>query len=104
PTPPKPAPTPTPATPAGKTAAPVGGAGGWAVQVGTFSVSANADQLARRLSQNSRQAYVVDWQDRQGRTWKAVRVGNFANEAAARAAAAQLKSEMSLSGQVIDLR
>lgn len=102
PTPPKPAPA--PAAPAAKTVAPVGGAGHWAVQVGTFSVSTNADQLARRLSQNGRQAYVVDWQDRQGRTWKAVRVGNFANEAAARSAAAQLKSEMSLSGQVIDLR
>lgn len=100
PTPPKPAPT----APAVKTTAPVGGAGNWAVQVGTFSVSANADQLARRLSQNGRQAYVVDWQDRQGRTWKAVRVGNFANETTARGAAAQLRTEMNLSGQVIDLR
>lgn len=90
-------------SPASKTP-PVGGAGNWAVQVGTFSVSANAEQLARRLSQNGRQAYVVDWQDRQGRTWKAVRVGNFANEAAARGTAAQLKTEMNLSGQVIDLR
>lgn len=100
PTPPKPAAT---AAPAVKTA-PVGGAGHWAVQVGTFSVSANADQLARRLSQSGRQAYVVDWQDRQGRTWKAVRVGNFSGEAAARGVAAQLKSEMNISGQVIDLR
>ena len=100
-----------PATAAPATAAPAtatkptpGGGGHWAVQVGTFSVSANADQLAHRLSQSGRQAYVVDWQDRQGRTWKAVRVGNFAGEAAARGVAAQLKSEMNLSGQVIDLR
>lgn len=100
---PAPAPAPAAAAPASKTPQ-VGGAGNWAVQVGTFSVSANAEQLARRLSQNGRQAYVVDWQDRQGRTWKAVRVGNFSGEAAARGAAAQLKTEMNLSGQVIDLR
>lgn len=95
---------PATAAPSTATKQTTGGGGHWAVQVGTFSVSANADQLAHRLSQSGRQAYVVDWQDRQGRTWKAVRVGNFTGEAAARGAAAQLKSEMNLSGQVIDLR
>lgn len=102
--PPRSAAAPPAAAPTPSTETTPGGPGRWAVQVGTFSVSANADQLARKLSQNGRQAYVVDWQDRQGRTWKAVRVGNFTGETAARGAAAQLKSEMNLSGQVIDLR
>jgi septal ring-binding cell division protein DamX len=101
-TPAKPAPAPVPA-PASAGAVP-GGPGHWAVQVGTFSVAGNAEQLVRKLGQNGRAAYVVEWQDRQGRTWKAVRVGNFTSEAAARAAVDELKTRMDLTGQLINLR
>jgi septal ring-binding cell division protein DamX len=101
-TPAKPAPAPAPAS-AGAGAVP-GGPGHWAVQVGTFSVAGNAEQLVRKLGQNGRSAYVVEWQDRQGRTWKAVRVGNFTSESSARAAVGELKTQMDLTGQLINLR
>lgn len=97
---PAPAVAPAPAAPAGH----VGGPGRWAIQVGTFSVIGNADILAKKLTQGGMHAYVVDWKDRQGRDWKAVRVGNFAAEAAARAAVNDLKNQLNLSGQLIDLR
>lgn len=99
---PAPAPVSTPA-PASAGAVP-GGPGHWAVQVGTFSVAGNAEQLVRKLGQNGRSAYVVEWQDRQGRTWKAVRVGNFTSESTARAAVGELKTQMDLTGQLINLR
>jgi septal ring-binding cell division protein DamX len=107
-----PAPKPVPTTPAKPAPAPApasagavpGGPGHWAVQVGTFSVAGNAEQLVRKLGQNGRSAYVVEWQDRQGRTWKAVRVGNFTSESSARAAVGELKTRMDLTGQLINLR
>jgi septal ring-binding cell division protein DamX len=103
-TPAKPAPVPAPAPASASAGAVPGGPGHWAVQVGTFSVAGNAEQLVRKLGQNGRSAYVVEWQDRQGRTWKAVRVGNFTSESSARAAVGELKTRMDLTGQLINLR
>jgi septal ring-binding cell division protein DamX len=101
---PAPAPVPAPASASASAGAVPGGPGHWAVQVGTFSVAGNAEQLVRKLGQNGRSAYVVEWQDRQGRTWKAVRVGNFTSESSARAAVGELKTQMDLTGQLINLR
>jgi cell division septation protein DedD len=101
---PAPVPTPAPAPASASAGAVPGGPGHWAVQVGTFSVAGNAEQLVRKLGQNGRSAYVVEWQDRQGRTWKAVRVGNFTSESSAKAAVGELKTRMDLTGQLINLR
>lgn len=74
------------------------------MQVGTFSVTANADSLAQRLQGGGFQAYTVDWTDSSNRSWRAVRVGGFADQAAARREAEQLKSKMGLNPVVITAR
>lgn len=88
--------------------APAGGAataaagradGGFAVQLGTFSVAANADSLVARLERAGWRAYGLDWRDA-----RVVRVGNYPDRAAAKRAADRLRAELSLSGIVIDIR
>ncbi|MFP5516938.1 MAG: SPOR domain-containing protein [Alphaproteobacteria bacterium] len=79
-------------------------AGRYTVQVGTFSVTANADSLAQRLQGGGFQAYTVDWTDSSNRSWRAVRVGGFADQTAARREAEQLKTKMGLNPVVITAR
>lgn len=79
-------------------------AGRYTVQVGTFSVTANADSLAQRLQGGGFQAYTVDWTDSSNRSWRAVRVGGFADQAAAKREAEQLKTKMGLNPVVITAR
>ncbi|HYF86986.1 SPOR domain-containing protein [Azospirillum sp.] len=79
-------------------------AGRYTVQVGTFSVTANADSLAQRLQGGGFQAYTVDWTDNSNRSWRAVRVGGFADQTAARREAEQLKTKMGLNPVVITAR
>ncbi|WP_281280277.1 SPOR domain-containing protein [Azospirillum ramasamyi] len=79
-------------------------AGRYTVQVGTFSVTANADSLAQRLQGSGFQAYTVDWTDSSNRSWRAVRVGGFAEQSAARREAEQLKTKMGLNPVVITAR
>lgn len=78
--------------------------GGFAVQVGTFSVAANAESLVTRLERAGWRAYGLDWQDSRGRTWRVVRVGNYPDQAAAKRAADGLRDKLSLSGPIIDVR
>ncbi|WP_372397305.1 SPOR domain-containing protein [Azospirillum sp. HJ39] len=96
----------TPATPpaakAPATATPP--AGRYTVQVGTFQMTANADSLAHRLQGSGFQAYTVDWTDGSNRSWRAVRVGGFADPAAAKREAEQLKSKMGLNPVVVTAR
>ena len=79
-------------------------AGRYTVQVGTFSVTANADALAQRLQGGGFQAYTVDWTDSSNRSWRAVRVGGFADQAAAKREAEQLKAKMALNPVVVTAR
>ncbi|WP_247893427.1 SPOR domain-containing protein [Azospirillum endophyticum] len=79
-------------------------AGHYTVQVGSFSVTANADSLAQRLQGSGFQAYTVDWTDSSNRSWRAVRVGGFPDSAAAKREAEQLKSKMGLNPVVVTAR
>lgn len=79
-------------------------AGRYTVQVGSFSVTANADSLAQRLQGGGFQAYTVDWTDGSNRSWRAVRVGGFADQSAAKREAEQLKTKMGLNPVVITAR
>nr|WP_295830509.1 SPOR domain-containing protein [uncultured Azospirillum sp.] len=79
-------------------------AGRYTVQVGTFTVTANADSLAQRLQGSGFQAYTVDWTDSSNRSWRAVRVGGFPDPAAAKREAEQLKSKMGLNPVVVTTR
>ncbi|CAO3414375.1 hypothetical protein [Azospirillum endophyticum] len=79
-------------------------AGHYTVQVGSFSVTGNADSLAQRLQGNGFQAYTVDWTDASNRSWRAVRVGGFPDPAAAKREAEQLKSKMGLNPVVVTTR
>ncbi|WP_377808850.1 SPOR domain-containing protein [Azospirillum sp. A29] len=88
-----------PSTPA--TQAP---AGRYTVQVGSFSVTGNADSLVQRLQGNGFQAYTVDWTDSSNRSWRAVRVGGYPDPAAAKREAEQLKSKMGLNPVVVTTR
>lgn len=94
------------AKPSAKAATPPASApaGRYTVQVGTFSVTANADSLAQRLQGGGFQAYTVDWTDSSNRSWRAVRVGGFADQTAARREAEQLKTKMGLNPVVITAR
>ncbi|WP_247892124.1 SPOR domain-containing protein [Azospirillum sp. Sh1] len=100
------APAPSTATSAAPSAAPSAAApaGRYTVQVGTFSVTANADSLAQRLQGGGFQAYTVDWTDSSNRSWRAVRVGGFPDPAAAKREAEQLKSKMGLNPVVVTTR
>lgn len=64
-------------------------AGGWAVQVGSFSSRANADQLAKWCREQGYGARVLPGQD-SGRTLYRVRAGPYASRDEARAAVAEL--------------
>jgi hypothetical protein len=95
-------PTAKAATPSAPSAPPP--AGRYTVQVGSFSVTANADSLVQRLQGNGFQAYTVDWTDSSNRAWRAVRVGGYPDPAAAKREAEQLKSKMGLNPVVVTTR
>ena len=63
--------------------------GGWAVQLGSFSSRANADQLAEWCREQGYGVRVLPGQD-SGRTLYRVRVGPYASRDEARAAVAEL--------------
>lgn len=79
-------------------------AGRYTVQVGSFSVTGNADSLVQRLQGSGFQAYTVDWTDSSNRSWRAVRVGGYPDPAAAKREAEQLKSKMGLNPVVVTTR
>ena len=81
-----PAPAPATSSPAAVAPAP---AGRWAVQVGSFSSRANADQLSEWCREQGYGARVVTGKDG-GRTLHRVRVGPYASRDAARSAVAEL--------------
>jgi DedD protein len=65
--------------------------GGWSVQLGAFGERANADQLARRVSTFGYDAYVSEFRSN-GATMYRVRVGGFASENQADAAAGSISA------------
>jgi hypothetical protein len=93
---PKPAPAATgPAAPS---------ASRFAIQVGTFSVAANADDVKRKLETHGYPVQVIDWTDKAGKAWRAVRVGPYKTDTDARKAATDLKSGLNIAGQVLVVR
>ncbi|MBP2227135.1 cell division septation protein DedD [Azospirillum agricola] len=93
--PPRPAgASPTPATPGGR----------YAVQIGTFKVAENAESLTRRLQGGGFPAYTLEWTDQSNQSWRAVRVGGYADAEAAKRAAGQLKAKMGVNSVVVTTR
>ncbi|SMH59242.1 Cell division protein FtsN [Azospirillum lipoferum] len=93
--PPRPAgASPTPATPGGR----------YAVQIGTFKVAENAESLTRRLQGGGFPAYTLEWTDQANQSWRAVRVGGYADAEAAKRAAGQLKAKMGVNSVVVTIR
>ncbi len=95
----KPAST-APAESAG-TAEPTTPDGRYAVQVGSFQMAENAEALVRRLRDNGYSAVTLDWTDAAQKSWHAVRVGGYADPAAAKRAAGVLKGKMGLPAMVV---
>lgn len=65
--------------------------GGWSVQLGAFGEKANADQLARRVSTYGYDAFVSEFRSN-GAAMYRVRVGGFASENQADAAAGSISA------------
>lgn len=78
--------------------------GGYAIQVGTFQVAANAEGLARTLTAKGYGAYVADWTDDRGNTWKVVRVGPYPSQGQAMRQKQEMGKALALSGVVLRLR
>ncbi|OYD82625.1 hypothetical protein CHT98_19490 [Azospirillum brasilense] len=78
--------------------------GRYAVQVGSFQQSDNAEGLVRRLRGLGFNAYALDWTDAEQRSWHVVRVGGYADTAAARQAAASLKGKVEAQPIVVSTR
>lgn len=102
------APAPAPSSPAVRATAPVPGTpparGPFTVQVGTFSVTDNADRLVERLARAGFDAYSVDWTDDSGRQWRAVRVGSIRSAEQARRMAADVRARSGEPASVMRLR
>ncbi len=88
-------------TPPASTAAPDGR---YTVQVGSFQQADNAEGLVRRLRGLGFNAYALDWTDAEQRSWHVVRVGGYADTAAARQAAASLKGKVEAQPIVVSTR
>lgn len=99
-----PAPRPTAGPAAIPPASGAPGDGRYAVQVGSFGVAENADALQRRLAERGFSAYALDWTDRNQRSWRVVRVGNFRTDGEARRAAEELKARMNVPAQIVTTR
>lgn len=101
-TPPATAPSSGVLTPPTAAAAPPDGR--YAVQVGSFQQADNAEGLVRRLRGLGFNAYALDWTDAEQRSWHVVRVGGYADTAAARQAAASLKGKVEAQPIVVSTR
>ncbi|XKH34947.1 SPOR domain-containing protein [Azospirillum doebereinerae] len=75
--------------------------GPYAVQTGTFKVAENAESLTRRLQGNGFSAYTLAWTDKSSQSWHAVRVGGYADSAAAKRAAGELKAKFGIDSVVV---
>ncbi|MCR6630242.1 MAG: SPOR domain-containing protein [Magnetospirillum sp.] len=78
--------------------------GRYAVQVGSFQQADNAEGLVRRLRGLGFNAYALDWTDAEQRSWHVVRVGGYADTAAAGQAAASLKGKVEAQPIVVSTR
>ncbi|MDQ2106199.1 SPOR domain-containing protein, partial [Azospirillum isscasi] len=78
--------------------------GRYTVQVGSFQQADNAQGLVRRLRGLGFNAYALDWTDAEQRSWHVVRVGGYADTAAARQAAASLKDKVEAQPIVVSTR
>jgi len=84
-----------PTTPAG---------GGYAILVGSFSVEANAQELARKLTVKGFPAVVVGFLGQDGREWRAVRVGPYKTVEEARRVSTRLPPDLKLQPRVVGTR
>lgn len=78
--------------------------GRYAIQIGTFKVAENADSMTRRLQGGGFPAYTLGWTDASNQSWRAVRVGGYADAAAAKRAAGELKTKMGVDSVVVTTR
>lgn len=78
--------------------------GRYAIQIGTFKVAENADSLTRKLQGGGFPAYTLGWTDASNQSWRAVRVGGYADAAAAKRAAGELKTKMGVDSVVVTTR
>ncbi|QCO02958.1 SPOR domain-containing protein [Azospirillum argentinense] len=103
-----PAPTPPATVPSSGVLTPPASAavpdGRYTVQVGSFQQADNAEGLVRRLRGLGFNAYALDWTDAEQRSWHVVRVGGYADTAAARQAAASLKGKVEAQPIVVSTR
>ncbi|WP_245986620.1 SPOR domain-containing protein [Azospirillum thermophilum] len=76
-------------------------AGRYTVQLGTFQQAANADALVTKLKAQGFQAYAVSWTDGAQRSWRAVRVGGYGDQSAAKQAAGEVKAKTGLDSIVV---
>jgi len=84
-----------PTTPAG---------GGYAILVGSFSVDANAQELARKLTIKGFPSVVVGFLGQDGREWRAVRVGSYKTVEEARRVSTRLPPDLKLQPRVVGTR
>lgn len=110
--PPKPSTTTPAAGPRKPAPAPVAGPvksappvqGGYAILVGSFTVEANAADLARKLTLKGFPASVVGFLGHDGREWRAVRVGPYKTADEARRVSTRLPPEFKLRPRVVGAR
>ena len=79
------------------------GAEGFVLQLGSFSLEANARHLAEHLSQKGYEAVVLHRRDRDGREWFVVRAGAYASADVAAAAARHIREAEQVPAVVVHL-
>ena len=79
-------------------------AGGFALQLGSFSSEGNARKLADQLNQKGYAVAVVHNRDRDGRDWYIVRAGGYATADEAGAAARHMREAEQVPAVVVHLR
>jgi hypothetical protein len=78
--------------------------GRYSVQVGSYQVAENAAIQVQKLKKAGYAAFGLEWTDSANRTWHAVRVGGYADKAAAQHAANDLKAKMGVPAYPVSTR
>lgn len=78
--------------------------GRYSVQVGSYQVAENAAIQVQKLKKSGYAAFGLDWTDSANKTWHVVRVGGYADKAAAQRAADDLKAKMGLPAYPVSAR
>lgn len=101
PPPAAPAPAPAAAPAASDDAVP---SGRYSVQVGSYQVAENAAIQVQKLKKSGFAAFGLEWTDNANKTWHVVRVGGYADKAAAQRAADDLKAKMGVPAYPVSAR